>query len=180
MFKNQVLKTSVLALLGLFVLVSVSACTLNKAPVEVDSEGESQGELIDGEEDLVEERDVVEVETPLINNNWLWTNTVKADGEIEPVQKEAFIMIFNADMTVSGTTDCNYFFGDYQATEEGELSFGHLASTMMYCEDAQENEFTKDLSEVDSYTVDEDGNLSLNLKDEAGTMNFELTELSGE
>lgn len=179
MKKNQFLKNSAFALLGLFVLVAVSACTINNNDMPNDSANDSQGEIVDNGEDV--DQDIVKVETPLLNNNWLWTETVKDDETVEPKQEEAFVIMFHEDMKVNGTTDCNNYFGDYQASEENELSFGPLATTLMYCEDSQEGDFVKDLSEVESYNVSEDGEtLSLGLKDDAGTMKFEKTDLNGE
>lgn len=161
------------ALLGLFVLVAVSACTTNNNEAQTDVNGQPQDEIIDA-------GDIVQVDTPLTKNNWLWQSTTKADGKVEPKQKDAFVMMFQEEMMVNGTTDCNNYFGDYSANVEGDVSFGPLASTMMYCEDAQEGVFLGDLNQVDSYTIEEDGSLSLNLKDNAGVMKFEVTELNGQ
>lgn len=179
MKKNQFLKKSAFALLGLFVLVAVSACTTNNNDTPNDSANDSQGEVVDNGDNLDEE--IVQVKTPLVDNNWLWSETVKGDEKVEPKQKEAFVIMFQEDMKVNGTTDCNNYFGNYQASEEGEVSFGPLASTMMYCEDSQEGDFVKDLSEVEAYNISEDGEiLSLDLRDDAGTMKFEKTDLNGE
>ncbi|MDA3802875.1 MAG: META domain-containing protein [Patescibacteria group bacterium] len=156
---NKKLTLSSILILAVFIL---SACSLggdieenneNNNPVDEVNQGENQAEV-------------------LVGHDWTWIKTTKGEEVITPTKKNAFVINFNEDMSVSGTTDCNGFFGDYM-TEEDEIEFGPLASTMMYCENSQENQFTADLDMVESFYIGEDGNLFLNLEDSEGVIEFQ-------
>lgn len=78
---------------------------------------------------------------------WVWrTTVVGGDAVVEPSSPDAFTLTFDADGSVSGTTDCNSFSGSY--TLEGDvITVGPLASTKMFCADSQESQFTGALTE---------------------------------
>lgn len=104
---------------------------------------------------------------------WVWTKTVLNSNQKENIQPKSneFTLRFTDDMRVSGTTDCNNFMGSY--TKNGkELIFGALASTLMYCENSQENEFHDLLSNSSSYMISPDGSLVLILANNSGTLIF--------
>lgn len=71
------------------------------------------------------------------------------DGEAD-----AFTLVFNAaDTMVAGRTNCNRFFGKYEAGE-GKLELGPLGMTRMACPDMEfENAFVQMLDEVDRYEI---------------------------
>ncbi len=92
------------------------------------------------------------------------------DDTITPIQKDAFTITFD-DEKITGTTDCNSFFGTYK-TDKNNLEFGPLGSTKKFCMDSQESEFIKYLTESSSYMFDQ-GNLILLLKFDSGSFIFE-------
>ncbi len=123
----------------------------------------------------VEGNTLMEVNMPsrITDHTWVWVSTTLNDGtSVVPKKSEAFTISFSLGGEVSGTTDCNNFFGTY--TMEGEqLNFGQLASTLMACEGSQETEFTQALSQVDRFLIDEGGTrLVLLLKMDSGSMTF--------
>ena len=81
------------------------------------------------------------------NTTWYWEKTHNGTGKeadtenpITPKSSKDFSLTFNADKTVNGTTDCNNFSGTY-SIEDGQITFGPFMSTLMACEDSQEQEF---------------------------------------
>lgn len=97
------------------------------------------------------------VESPGLNSSsWL----VLRIGELSLPEKIQSTIYFEKD-GVNGSAGCNSYFGSY--TQDGQkLTFGELGSTMMYCEEAMEQEtaFLKALSSVARYQI-EDGKLLL-------------------
>lgn len=108
----------------------------------------------------------------LTSTSWVWQKTVMNDDTtIEPMKSGAFSLTFTADGNVSGTTDCNNFFGAYTLTDT-KIVFGPLASTMMFCENSQESVFTRSLENIDSVFFDTNGNLVLLIKYDSGSILF--------
>lgn len=108
----------------------------------------------------------------LTSTSWVWQKTIMNDDTtIEPVNAGAFSLTFTADGNVSGTTDCNNFFGTYNLTD-GKIVFGPLASTLMYCEGSQESVFTRSLENIDSVFFDANDNLVLLVKYDSGSILF--------
>ncbi|HMQ34723.1 MAG TPA: META domain-containing protein [Chloroflexaceae bacterium] len=73
---------------------------------------------------------------------------------------------FNAEGRVAGSTGCNRFMGGYSATA-AELTFGPLATTMMACPGAlqdQEQVFIEILTHAAAYSV-ADGTLTITADD---------------
>lgn len=109
----------------------------------------------------------------VVGVKWTWGATLMNNDENTlPRQRDAFTITFNEDDSFNGTTDCNSFFGEYKR-EGNKLSFGPIAATRMYCEDSQEQDFTKALSEVGQFMFDAKGNLVLLLKLDSGSMIFQ-------
>lgn len=101
-----------------------------------------------------------------------WVKTVYGnDADLVPKEAEAFTISFKNDGTFSATTDCNSMSGSYEANNE-QLSFGEAATTLMFCEDSQEQEFSKLLSEVQAYFFTNKGELILDLEIDTGSMIF--------
>lgn len=108
-----------------------------------------------------------------IQSSWVWQSTVLADDTvIIPQNASTFTLNFDsAELRVQGTTDCNNFFGSF-SINDNQISFGPLASTLMYCEDSQEQVFTGFLSQVTNASLTPDGVLTLLLGDTGAVMYF--------
>ncbi len=106
-----------------------------------------------------------------LSGTWEWQATTIGGVVIEPQKADTFTITFDLqEKRVNGTTDCNGFFGGY-AAEGNTLTLGPLASTMMYCEGSQEQEFTAPFEDVKSFFFAGSGALVLELED-GGTMLF--------
>lgn len=115
-----------------------------------------------------------ETVTDLTSRVWVWQETQLNDGEvITPRQPGLFTLRFSvANSRLSATTDCNSFSGPYRAEASGSLTFGDFATTLMYCENSQEAEFARFVGDANQYLITSDGNLTLLLRDNSGTMTF--------
>ncbi len=103
---------------------------------------------------------------------WTWISTTYSDGkEIKPVGTKKFILTLKSDKTFSATTDCNGVGGEY-VVNQNLISFSKMVSTQMYCEGAKEGDFTKMLSQVDSYFFTSKGELVFDLKFDTGSSIF--------
>lgn len=112
------------------------------------------------------------MDNKLEGKTWVWNATTMNNDEVtSPKELNAFTITFNEDGKFNGTTDCNNYFGEY-TLDGNKLTFGGMASTKMYCQDSQENDYTSALSEVDQFMFDANGNLVLNLKLDSGVMIF--------
>lgn len=90
---------------------------------------------------------------------WKWVSATYTDRTVvTPKNEEDFSIRFNASGAFSAETDCNSISGSYEA-RNGSLSLGSIASTRMFCEDSQEDEFTKLLSRVLTYRFTSGGQL---------------------
>jgi heat shock protein HslJ len=90
------------------------------------------------------------------DNPWLVTAIVDEDGELGPVIEGTVPDIHFGDEQVSGNGGCNRFFGPYETSAVGDLSFGDLATSMMACLEAvmdQEQAFLEALDTVDAYSI---------------------------
>ena len=76
---------------------------------------------------------------------------------------ETQTLIFASDGTVSGSGGCNSISGGYSATDM-ELTFGPLASTMMYCDGpvgVAETTYFADLAKITTWSIGTGGSLTL-------------------
>lgn len=104
---------------------------------------------------------------------WTWVNTVYGDDkEVKPLGTKPFTLTINKDKSFSATTDCNGVGGEYVLKDDNQILFTKMMSTLMYCENSQEAEFTKMLGEVQSYHFTNKGELVFNLKFDSGSMIF--------
>jgi heat shock protein HslJ len=110
-----------------------------------------------------------ELRTYLVENSpWKWVETTSPEKEsVTPAQADAFTLTFGADGEVNGTTDCNNFSGTYSVKDK-VFSFGSLISTLKGCEQTQEAEFTEALGQVARAAITKEGDLYLELADDAG------------
>jgi heat shock protein HslJ len=105
-------------------------------------------------------------------HTWTWIKTTYSDGrEVLPAQTDAFVLTFQSDGRFSATTDCNRVGGSY-ATRDRQLSFGPIMATRMYCEGAQEAEFTDMLASASTYEFTSRGLLILHLGQGGGAAEF--------
>ncbi|MFA6554111.1 MAG: META domain-containing protein [Candidatus Paceibacterota bacterium] len=95
--------------------------------------------------------------------DWSWISTVYKDGKIVvPKDPTRFVLTFKGN-NFSAKTDCNGVGGEY-IVNGSKISFERMMSTLMYCEGSQENDFSKMMSEVQSYHFTSKGELVFNLK----------------
>ena len=110
----------------------------------------------------------------ILGIQWQWaelTETEPASQSVVP-DPENYVMVLNADGTVSLKADCNMVQWTY--TVEGDsLTFNTLGpSTMAFCgEDSLDQLFLSKLGMGGTYSV-EDGRLALELNENAGRMVF--------
>lgn len=111
--------------------------------------------------------------TTLAGKKWTWINTTMSDGaKTSPSEAGAFTLTFQPDMTVIATTDCNNGNGSYELGPDNALTFGPMATSMMFCEGSSETDFYQSINNVGSYKID-NGQLWLMIKFDSGTMVFE-------
>ena len=106
-------------------------------------------------------------------HTWSWVKTVYNNYiEIIPKKSNAFTITFKTDGTFSATTDCNSIAGKY-SIDGNKIVFSDMMSTLMFCEGSQESDFSKMLTQVDSYTFTSKGQLLLNLNIDSGSIIFQ-------
>ncbi len=116
------------------------------------------------------------IDERLTGVSWKWSETIYLSGEVFiPDDPESFILVFGDDGRVSALTDCNNMMGGYETSEEGELGFSEMASTLMYCEDSQEGDFREMMALVRGYSFGEE-HLFLVFERDEGMMVFEAVE----
>lgn len=93
--------------------------------------------------------------TELSDVSWQWQSYVDEGVLMAPDQPERFVLNFDSEGSVSGTTDCNNYFGSYTVTQTS-LSIGPLASTLMACFESQEALYHNLLDAIGSYMLDGD------------------------
>jgi heat shock protein HslJ len=109
----------------------------------------------------------------ITENTWVWEKTVMNDDTvITPKTPGVFTLNFKADRNMSGTTDCNGFSASYEISADGSLTIGPLASTKMFCEGSQEQEFTKYITTGLRIFFDQNQNLVLLLPYDSGSIIF--------
>lgn len=123
------------------------------------------------------EMTVDETSTQIVNDitshTWVWEKTLMNDGStIVPNKTDRFTLTFGTDGNVSGTTDCNGFFGSYELGADGMITFSEFGSTMMYCEGSQEMVFTRYIADSTQYMFDTNKNLILLIKYDSGSVLF--------
>lgn len=98
---------------------------------------------------------------PLEGTTWKLSTMAGIPASAIGAEDDAFVVEFNAaDMTVSGRTNCNRFFGHYELKGH-ELDFENMGMTRMACPDMQyEDMFVKMLDEADRYRI-KDSELTL-------------------
>lgn len=92
---------------------------------------------------------------------YTWIETVYENGEVmQPSIPEVYTLTFNANQIQLGT-DCNSGSANFSATTGSTTTFtvDVIASTKMFCEASEENEYFKMVSQIKTYREEEGGNL---------------------
>lgn len=155
-FKYKAMKKTLVASTILLTAFLVAGCSF----------GGTSNEPLVYDESVNDNSNEIVSDNPLLEKEeWVWIEMYSSDDEvIEPNNKGEFTISFKEDGSLSGTTDCNNYFGSYEADLEGNaLSFGPLGATKMYCEGSQEYMFASYLERVDSYYLDNLGDLYLQM-----------------
>jgi heat shock protein HslJ len=76
---------------------------------------------------------------------------------------ESYTVSFNTDGTVAGKADCNYFTGEYSASEEGSVSMNAVSTTKVKCSsNSKSNSYLNAVSGAESFQVRGNNTLTLN------------------
>ncbi|MDE6445891.1 MAG: META domain-containing protein [Alistipes sp.] len=113
---------------------------------------------------------------PLTETTWKLVATEGIPAEAIAAEDDAFTLVFSGeDMSAAGRTNCNLFFGNYEAID-GTLAFGEMGVTRMACPDMEyEQAFLDMLGRVDGFSIDGD---ELTLFGDGETLaTFEAVEL---
>ncbi|RJR12998.1 DUF333 domain-containing protein [Candidatus Parcubacteria bacterium] len=104
---------------------------------------------------------------------WFWVSAQYKDGRQEyPRDPQEFILVFDEKAkTVSIGTDCNSGSSSYTGKDD-RLSFGPIASTLMFCAESQETEFFQLLENTSGYHFTSRGELILQLELDSGIVTF--------
>lgn len=102
----------------------------------------------------------------LMMKTWEWIQTKDEGGVTTPQKTGVFTLAFADEGTVAIGTDCNSMSDTYERISGGggekqSLTFGPIASTMMYCEGSQEQEFSSMLTKTNAYSFTARGELLL-------------------
>ncbi len=107
--------------------------------------------------------------SPLFGTSWTWISSTVNGVTTTAPQGGKFVLSFGEDNRVNSTTDCNGVGGKYTLGASSSITFGQFMSTMMFCEGSKEAEYSAQLMNTSSYTLD---GASLVLKNASGTMMF--------
>ncbi len=103
---------------------------------------------------------------------WNWIKTIfNNDTIVAPKKENVFGITFKTDGTFSVKTDCNSVGGSF-VIQDNKILLSKMISTLMYCENSQEQEFIKTLGEVSDFMFTSKGELILGLKMDTGSIIF--------
>lgn len=102
---------------------------------------------------------------------WIWVSTTYSDGKVIKAKTAKFKLTLSKDGRFSSTTDCNTLGGQY-STEDQKITVSQIVSTQMYCENSQEKDYIKALSQVGSYFFRTSGELVFDLQYDSGSSIF--------
>ena len=94
---------------------------------------------------------------PLEGTVWKLASMEGIPAEAIAADDDAFTLIFSEeDMSAAGRTNCNLYFGSYEAID-GTLAFGEMGMTRMACPDMElETTFMHLFEQVDGFTIEGD------------------------
>lgn len=84
--------------------------------------------------------------------------------EVKGNEDEYFIHFNSKDKKATTKTGCNNMFSTYTLKDDHAIKIKPLASTMKYCDNNIEIDYSQQLEKVDNYTISQDGKkLNLNI-----------------
>ena len=94
------------------------------------------------------------VDKPLAGTEWV---LVEWNGAPFKADNNYTLVLDKASDRFGGRGDCNSIMGTYTFSDKGRLTLESVASTRAMCPNQkQEDQFLKDLSRIDAYTLDGD------------------------
>ncbi len=150
-------KRSLIALTGIVILLVLAAagCVNSTTPPSGPSSAPS------------------EATGPLEGTSWTLTSLVTEDGTTHVLPNTTITATF-IDGNVTGSSGCNRYFGHYELSDQSNVTFTSLGSTVMYCETPgvmdQETTYMALLQNSTAYTTSADTLSLLN-----GTGQVQLT-----
>jgi heat shock protein HslJ len=113
----------------------------------------------------------------LFDTVWELSSLLTPDGEINVLAENAPALVLADDNNMTGNGGCNNIWSEFVALD-GEITFGPVASTMMFCEGLMELEdgYTRALEAVTRYEIIED---RLTLSDEGLSTVMTFTAAEG-
>lgn len=121
---------------------------------------------------IYQEKQADPTDASLTSQTWTWVAALYNDGrEVVPQDPTAFTLNFGTDGTFDATTDCNSMSGSYTVGDDGQISFGPIAMTKMFCEGSQEQTFSRLLTDTTTYHITS-GELIFDLKFDSGSVVF--------
>ena len=94
---------------------------------------------------------------------WLKSELSLNNEVITPINKDSYFISFEDDNKLRIGTDCNSGFGEYEI-KDNKINFGNITSTEKYCPDSQEGIFYNELISAESFELQSDGNLIIDIK----------------
>lgn len=90
-----------------------------------------------------------------------WQLTSMDGSQVQ--MSENYTVSFNTDGTVAGKADCNYFTGEYSASEGGSVSMNGVSTTKVNCSsNSMSNSYLNAVSGSQSFQVRGKNTLTLN------------------
>ena len=168
MLKKNIIKKVTTALTLVTAVISLQGCDLqtskDKAPQNNQNNSQSQTQKTESLPSPTK--------PTLTGKKWTWQEASYNNKIITPKEKDQFTLSFQSDGKISVTTDCNNAFGSYQVSDNN-LTFSQMASTKMYCQNSQEDEFIAMLLKTSQIRIDEQKNLILILQNKEGQILFQ-------
>lgn len=86
---------------------------------------------------------------------WHLIGYMGSDGMMDSVYDDAGVTLMMEDGRAAGNAGCNSYFGDYETDDKGNLTFGMIGMTEMYCEGKMdlESRYLSLLGETSGYSI---------------------------
>lgn len=168
----NILIVSALMLIGGFLVISFKKTSETKTPTEA-SQSVKSVVVESASSSIAVNTNVVSTTTEVFDKGFkgrelyiqdkkliLTRTTSEANKITTPPKASLFSITFTKDGSLTGTTDCNSFFGKYTVVD-GKLYISPLASSRMFCEGSQEVPFIASLQTAGYYGLSADNKLTL-------------------
>ncbi len=108
----------------------------------------------------------------ILDKKWMLVDVINYDDSLyTPKKTDAFSITFKKDGTLSGTTDCNSYFGKYTLKNK-VFKITSLGQTLMYCDGSEETKFITYLGQVNNFMFNGEDDLVLGFEFDSGSMIF--------